>query len=110
LKLLAVDNGEGCVEPSAETVGDGTYQPLSRPEFIYVKAESAERPEVAAFVDYYVNPENLSPIVEEVGYVPLPDDVEQEVVEEWESRTTGSKFPGGSAVGVNVEEALQQSE
>lgn len=110
LKLLGVDNGDGCVKPSAETVSDGTYQPLSRPEFIYVKAESAERPEVEAFVDYYLNPENLTPIVEEVGYVPLPGSINEEVIQEWEDRTTGSKFPGGSAVGVSVEEVLQQSE
>src|SRR5690606_38230125 len=47
LKLVAIDdgddsNGEGCVEPSPETINDGTYQPLSRPIFIYVNAEAAQ--------------------------------------------------------------------
>ena len=52
LKLLAVDGGDGCVKPSTKTVQDGTYEPLSRPLFIYVKHRSAQRPEVKAFLDY----------------------------------------------------------
>lgn len=111
LKLLGVDDGEGpAVEPSQETVQDLTYQPLSRPLFIYVSKKAAEdSPEVAAFVDFYVNPENLRPIDEEVGYVPLPDEVEEEVVKEWEDRTTGTKFPEGAAVGVKIDEVLEES-
>jgi phosphate transport system substrate-binding protein len=54
LKLLAVDGGGGCVKPSTKTVQDGTYTPLSRPLFIYVKHGSAQRPEVRAFLDYLV--------------------------------------------------------
>jgi phosphate transport system substrate-binding protein len=111
LKLLGIDDGEGPpIKPSQETVQNLTYQPLSRPLFIYVSKKAAEdRPEVAAFVDFYVNPENLRPINEEVGYVPLPDDVEEEVVKEWEDRTTGTKFPEGAAVGVKIDEVLEES-
>ena len=54
LKLLAVNGGHGCVKPSTRTVQDGTYAPLSRPLFVYVKHRSAERPEVKAFLDYLV--------------------------------------------------------
>jgi phosphate transport system substrate-binding protein len=111
LKLLGIDDGEGPpIKPSQETVQNLTYQPLSRPLFIYVSKKAAEdRPEVAAFVDFYVNPENLRPIDEEVGYVPLPDDVEEEVVKEWEDRTTGTKFPEGAVVGVKIDEVLEES-
>ena len=70
LKLVAVDAGDGCVTPTAASIEDGTYQPLSRPMFIYVSKESLERPEVAAFVDFYL--ENARELVQEVGYVPLP--------------------------------------
>ena len=70
LKLVAVDAGEGCVTPTAATIEDGTYQPLSRPLFIYVSKKSLQRPEVAAFVQFYL--ENARELVLEVGYVPLP--------------------------------------
>ena len=70
LKLVAVDAGDGCVTPTAATIEDGSYQPLSRPLFIYVSKQSLERPEVAAFVQFYL--ENARELVQEVGYVPLP--------------------------------------
>ena len=54
VKLLAVDGGHGCVKPGTKTVQDGTYAPLSRPLFVYVKHRSAQRPEVKAFLDYLV--------------------------------------------------------
>jgi phosphate transport system substrate-binding protein len=70
LKLVAVDSGNGCVLPSEQTINDGTYKPLSRPLFIYVKKKSLERPEVKAFVTFYL--ENAAALSAEVGYVPLP--------------------------------------
>ena len=70
LKLVAVDPGDGCVTPTAATIEDGTYQPLSRPLFIYVSKKSLQRPEMAAFVQFYL--ENARELVQEVGYVPLP--------------------------------------
>ena len=69
LKLVSVDNGSGCVAPSVETIASGEYGPLSRPLFIYVNKASLERPEVSAFVEFYM--ENGAALTEEVGYVPL---------------------------------------
>jgi phosphate transport system substrate-binding protein len=69
LKLVAVDGGNGCVEPNDETVQNGTYAPLSRPLFIYVKQTALARPEVEAFVEYYLS--NASLLVPQVGYVAL---------------------------------------
>ena len=60
---VEVDGGDGCVAPSAETVQDGTYKPLARPLFIYPSAAALERPEVEAFVEFYV--ENDDEIAEE---------------------------------------------
>ncbi|MRG58910.1 phosphate ABC transporter substrate-binding protein PstS family protein [Agromyces sp. CFH 90414] len=58
MKAVEVDGGAGCVAPSAETVQDGTYTPLGRPLFIYVNnASYAEKPQVKAFVDFYVESE-----------------------------------------------------
>ena len=69
LKLLAVDGGDGCVKPSTKTVQDGTYAPLSRPLFVYVKHSSAERPEVRAFLDYLVT--HAGEIATAARFVPL---------------------------------------
>jgi phosphate transport system substrate-binding protein len=71
LQGVAIDNGRGCVAPSSETVQDGTYAPLSRPLFIYVKAASLRKAEVEAFVQYYV--ENAATLAEQALFVPLTD-------------------------------------
>ncbi|MCB7071072.1 PstS family phosphate ABC transporter substrate-binding protein [Caldibacillus sp. 210928-DFI.2.22] len=70
LKVVPIDNGNGAVEPTNETVESGKYTPLSRPLFIYVKNESLSKPEVYDFVKFAL--ENAGPLSEEVGYVSLP--------------------------------------
>ncbi|QMS89454.1 PstS family phosphate ABC transporter substrate-binding protein [Nostoc edaphicum CCNP1411] len=108
LKLVGIDNGKGCVQPSPQTIGDGTYQPLARPEFIYVKKTAATRPEVKAFVDFNYAPANQK-LVTEVGYVPLPSDILTEVQARFNSGKVGSVFEGkGSQVGVTLKELLKQ--
>ncbi|PZO23468.1 MAG: phosphate-binding protein [Leptolyngbya foveolarum] len=74
LKALEVENEDGtCVAPSAETIADGSYNPMSRPLFIYVKKEAYEtKPQVKAFVDYQLAAENGA-LVKEAGYITLPD-------------------------------------
>ncbi|MFN3597344.1 MAG: PstS family phosphate ABC transporter substrate-binding protein [Rubricoccaceae bacterium] len=111
LKLIAVDdenpaNGDGCVLPSPETVNDGTYQPLSRPEFIYVNAARAGEPAVEAFVRFYLD--NAARLATEVGYVPLADESYALVRERFDNRVTGSLFGGeGSQVGVRILDVLR---
>ena len=74
LKAVEVDGGDGCVAPSAETAQDGTYTPLSRPLFIYVKDESITgQPQVKGFVDYYLN--NLVSLAEGAQFIPITQDV-----------------------------------
>jgi phosphate transport system substrate-binding protein len=72
LKALAVDGGDGCVEPSVETAQSGTYKPLSRPLFMYVKKESLARPEVEAFLQFVLD--NEQAIAERAQFVPLTDE------------------------------------
>ncbi|WP_137845814.1 PstS family phosphate ABC transporter substrate-binding protein [Microbacterium sp. 2FI] len=81
LGLSYVEENEGVivaasvdgVYPSTETVQDGSYTPLSRPLFIYVNnAAYAEKPQVNAFVDFYV--ENSLDVAERALVVPLTDD------------------------------------
>jgi phosphate transport system substrate-binding protein len=72
MKLVGVDNGSGAVIPSVETVKNGTYAPLSRPVFIYVTDNATKRPEVSAFVNFYLK--NSTALVPDVGYIPLNPD------------------------------------
>ncbi len=110
LKLVGVDdgnpsNGEGPVQASLETVKDNTYQPLSRPIFIYVSKKASGRPEVAEFISFYMN--SGGPLVEEVGYIPLSDRAYFLVHDRFKRGVTGSMFGDkGSTVGVSIEELL----
>lgn len=72
LKLVSIDNGSGAVIPTFDTIKDGSYAPLSRPLYMYVNKEAIARPEVKAFLTFYL--ENAKDIAAEVGYVALPDD------------------------------------
>jgi phosphate transport system substrate-binding protein len=72
LKALEVDGGKGCVAPSAETAQNGEYVPLSRPLFIYPSAAALQKPEVKAFVDFYLA--NVNEIAEAVGFISLTEE------------------------------------
>ncbi len=88
VKVLEVDGGDGCVEPTDETIADSSYS-LSRPLFIYVNKANAEDNETLAnFVDFYLNDSIDS--VSEVGYVDLSAESLTATQERWESRTTGA--------------------
>jgi phosphate transport system substrate-binding protein len=114
LKLVPVDdekpdNGAGPIAPSLETVGNNTYQPLSRPIFIYIAARSLDRPEVAEFVRFYL--EHAAELVAEVGYIPLPPRAYALAQQRVDARKTGSMFGGaGSRPGVSVEQLLAAEE
>lgn len=72
LKAVKIIDDGKTVEPTFDTIKNGTYKPLSRPIFIYVNNTSLEKPEVKAFVDFYL--ENAQAIVPEIGYIPLGDE------------------------------------
>jgi phosphate transport system substrate-binding protein len=71
LKALEVDSGSGCVAPSVETAQSDEYVPLSRPLFIYPSDQALQKPEVEAFVQYYLD--NVNSVAETVGFIPLTD-------------------------------------
>jgi phosphate transport system substrate-binding protein len=82
LKAIEVDGGEGCIAPTEETINDNSYAPLSRPLFIYPDVGKAkERPELKAFVDFYLD--NTNALSAEVGYIALPDELLQAEQDEW---------------------------
>lgn len=113
LRAVPVDdgdesNGAGGVLPSVETVAGGTYQPLSRPIFMYVSNRAAERPDVSSFVDFYLTQGGA--LAEEVGYIALPDDVYGLARKRFEQRIPGSVFSGeGSKVGVSIGDLLRKA-
>lgn len=79
LKAVAIDGGNGCVEPSFENALNGSYKPLSRPLFIYTRESFLEeRPEVLGFIKFYID--NMQDLVPDVGYVTIPDNLYQQQV------------------------------
>ena len=98
------DNGNGPITPSAQTVRDGTYQPLSRPLFIYVARKAADRPEVQQFVESFFTSQSL---VREVGYVELTPQIYDLAKQHFAERRVGTAFgEGGSQVGLTLEALL----
>jgi len=111
LKLVPVDdgkpdNGAGPITPSAETVRNGTYQPLSRPLFIYVARKAAERPEVQQFVEMFFSRPELT---QEVGYIELTPQIYDLARKHFADRRVGTAFgEGGSQVGLTLEALLSR--
>ena len=106
VKAVAIDHGKGCVLPSRETVLDGTYQPLSRPLFIYVNVKSLDRPEVQAFVDFYLSPAARRAI-RSTGYVELPSEayrIGQELVKRRKAGTFFMELPAGTPLSKFIQE------
>ena len=110
-KLKAVGiryQGGEPVKPSLEAAKNGTYQPLARPLFIYIRKQALEESEgVREFVEFYLNAENARALVSEVGYVPLPDEAYELAMNNVENRVTGTAFGGGAQVGVSIEDLLK---
>jgi phosphate transport system substrate-binding protein len=108
-KLKAVPiiakKGAPAISPSFETVKDGSYQPLSRPIFIYVNATAAAfKPEVKAFIDFYL--QNAPTLVKEVKYIPLPANEYAAVTKHWKALKPGTGFDGTPEIGVKIEDLL----
>ncbi len=108
LKAVAIqhpdyNDGKPCL-PSEKAVIENRY-PLARPLFIYVNRQSVNRPEVGAFVEFYLK--NAASLAKEVRYVPLPKRAYQLAMERFKKRITGTVFGKGLRVGISVEELLK---
>jgi phosphate transport system substrate-binding protein len=114
VKVLGVDdgnpnNGSGPIAPSKETVRNGTYQPLSRPLFIYVAERAMARAEVAEYVGFYVT--RAPRVVDDVGYLPLPQEAYALARQRLQRKTTGSIFRGTEPhIGVAIEALLAKEQ
>jgi phosphate transport system substrate-binding protein len=109
LKAVAIQPKDDAkaVLPSVESARDGSYQPLSRPIFIYISKKSVEtKPEVASFVEFYLDKKNALKLVKEVGYVPLPDNAYDVFLKRFKAREVGTAFHGAK-IGVSIEDLLK---
>jgi phosphate transport system substrate-binding protein len=112
LKLIPVDdgkddNGKGPILPSPETVSGGTYRPLSRPVFIYLKTKALERPEVQKFADFLMA--DTGKLVREVGYVALTDGEYGLVRQRLQNKKAGTMYQGSSLPSTaTLDERLKQ--
>jgi phosphate transport system substrate-binding protein len=106
LKAVAVDNGKGPVSPSEKTVLDGSYQPLSRPIYIYVSKKALAKPEVREFAEFYLK--NAPKLVKEVKYVPLPDKVYAVGASRLKNGKAGTAFGGSAEVGVTIDDLVKR--
>ena len=95
LKLVAVDGGNGPVLPTAETINNGSYAPLSRPIFIYIRKQALERPEVIAFAEFYID--SAAQLASEVGYIALPESTYQRAKRRIGLRESGTAYSNHSA-------------
>ena len=96
--------GKPAVSPSEATVLDGTYQPLSRPIFIYVNAKSLAKPEVREFAEYYMK--MAAKIAKEVKYVPLPAKAYTVGLEHIAKGKKGTVMGGKNEVGIRIDDLL----
>ncbi|MFV9505016.1 MAG: PstS family phosphate ABC transporter substrate-binding protein [Oscillochloridaceae bacterium umkhey_bin13] len=105
LRAVAIDNGAGCVLPNDATITDGTYQPLSRPLFVYVRADHVDRPELATFLNFYLA--NAPTLVAKVRSIPLPPRAYELVRGRLAARTTGSVFDRDVPIGISITQLLE---
>ncbi|MES2237304.1 MAG: PstS family phosphate ABC transporter substrate-binding protein [Pseudomonadota bacterium] len=103
---IAMAEGKPAVLPSFESVENGSYQPLSRPIFIYVNAKSAEKPEVKEFVEFYLK--NAAKLTKEVKYVPLPAKAYTIAQQHLTNKKLGTVFGGEAEVGLKIEDLLKR--
>ncbi len=106
LKAVGIDGGKGAVLPAIETVKNGTYNPLSRPLFIYVNSKALDKPAVKEFVDYYMT--NAAKFSASTKYIPLPAAAYTKVAEKAKAKKLGTVFGGKEAVGLKIEEILNK--
>ena len=105
MRAVPIVNAKGtAVGPSLEAVIDGTYEPLSRPLFIYVRDTAAQRAEVREFIQFYMT--DGAELAKEVGYVPLPAQAYQLALKHFTDGKMGTVFGGVPEVGVTIDNLL----
>lgn len=113
VRALAIDNGvaedgDGPQMPTVEGIANGTYQPLSRAMFIYVRKDKMDEPKLSQFINFYLN--EGRPLMNEVGYVALQESTYELAIERAKLRTAGSMLGGGgSRVGISLDDLMRET-
>lgn len=107
MRAVPIQQPDGsAVAPSLESVVNGSYQPLSRPLFVYVSEAATARPEVRAFVEFYLA--NGSALAQEVGFIAIPPELMAQARAHLDNMRLGTVFGGVPEVGVRIEDLLQR--
>jgi phosphate transport system substrate-binding protein len=106
MRAVPIETPSGAVSPSADTVTNGTYQPLSRPLFIYVSEAAAQRPEVRKFIEFYLT--EGAKMSADVGFVPLPEEASQIALRHFRENRVGTVFGGKPEVGVKIDDLVKR--
>jgi phosphate transport system substrate-binding protein len=107
MRAIPIVNAKGnAVSPSIDAVNDGSYEPLSRPLFIYVRDSAAKRAEVAEFIKFFLT--EGAALAKEVGYVPLPEQAYKLALAHFNNGKMGTVFGGVPEVGVTIDNLLSR--
>ncbi len=96
VKVVAIDGGNGCIAPTDDAINNGSYAPLSRPLFIYVRSDAAQEDHIAEFVRYYLS-DHGQELAASVGYIPFPQEVYDLALNLFNAGSTGTVFGGENA-------------
>ena len=110
LKLVGIDGGQGCVTPNDATIEDGSYQPLARPLFIYVRKDALAQPHIAAYAKFHLSEEGGQTLVRDVGYLPYPNRVYELAQARLDNGLTGTLFGGDNPQKGAVAEILANNQ
>ena len=105
VKVVPIDGGSGCITPTDAAINNGSYAPLSRPLFIYVRADAAQEQHIAEFVRYYLG-DNGQRLAASVGYIPFPHEVYDLALDKFNGGGVGTVFGGDGAFKGPVVEGL----
>lgn len=88
VKAVAIDGGNGPVEPTFENIESGDYTPLARPLFLYINNKrAAENEAVRKYVAYFVSDAGQE-VIKNEGFVVLGEEALKK------TRETASKVTG----------------
>ncbi|MEF8756580.1 MAG: PstS family phosphate ABC transporter substrate-binding protein [Accumulibacter sp.] len=105
LKAVAISDGKEAVAPTVENIRNGSYQPLSRPLFLYVSEKSLEKAAVREFVDFCMK--NAPRLVVEANYLPLPTRAYADNLERIPARKLGSVYGGENKARMRPADSLE---
>jgi phosphate transport system substrate-binding protein len=109
IRAIDIDGGAGCVSPTKETINNGTYSPMSRPLFIYVRKDSTAEQDIRELVRFYLSDDGQL-LTSEVGYIPFPDSVYNFALTRFENGIIGTLFGGPNPQEGSVEEILSNNQ